>query len=173
MEYPEQSKSMYVVPWKIGEKFRVSQGNNTELSHRAEWNQEFAYDFALPMGAKIVATRAGTVIHVKDSNKDNTGKPREENSVSIQHSDGTVAQYIHIQHKGALVTHNQLVSQGDEIALSGNSGNSDGPHLHFHVLEGYCPLHDTSCKTIPVNFKNTDSPQEGLEENEIYTARNY
>ena len=168
--YPEQSSSPYTLPWGVGETYTVGQGNCTDHSHNQKWNQQFAYDFAMPTGTGIHATRGGIVISIEESFSDGTGKAREENEVSVQHNDGSVAQYIHLTTNGVLVELGQVVEQGELIALSGNSGNSTGPHLHFHVLDRFCPLQDTSCLTVPVNFKNTSFHENGLIEGKSYTA---
>lgn len=51
--------------------------------------------------------------------------------VYIQHPDGKETRYGHLSK--VLVSVGQTVSQGDRIALSGNSGVSTGPHLHFEI----------------------------------------
>lgn len=168
--YPKQSESPYILPWAIGERYKVTQGNCTKGSHNRKWNQQFAYDFEMSTGTAIHAVRGGVVISLEAGFSDGTGKSGEENEISIQHEDGSVAQYIHLTTNGVLVELEQVVEQGQLIGLSGNSGNSTGPHLHFHVLENFCPLGDTRCLTIPLNFKNTEFHENGLVEGKSYTA---
>jgi murein DD-endopeptidase MepM/ murein hydrolase activator NlpD len=53
----------------------------------------------------------------------------------IYHEDGTFAEYVHLKKDGAQVSVGDMVSAGDFIAYSGNTGWSSGPHLHFMVFQ--------------------------------------
>lgn len=165
--YPEESTSPYVLPYEVGSSYRVSQGNCTNGSHRTGTPDQYGYDFIMPIGTILIASRAGTVTRVVDSFMDNTGVPGEENVVGITHSDGSVALYFHIAENGAMVVSQQLVTQGDVIALSGNSGNSTEPHLHF-IVSG--PPGTGGVGTVPITFSNTDPHPNGLVAGEFYEA---
>lgn len=166
--YPNEVTSPYVLPYEAGTSHRVSQGNCTTGSHATGTPDQYAYDFIMPIGTIIIASRAGTVTRVMDSFADNTGVPGEENVVGITHADGSVALYFHLAQNGSMVALQQTVNIGDTIALSGNSGNSTEPHLHF-IVTG--PPGTGGVGTVPVTFNNTDPHPNGLQAGRSYTAR--
>ncbi len=169
--YPEQSNSLYILPWSVGETYTVGQGNCTNFSHRADINQQFAYDMLMPIGTRILASRAGVVIAIEQSFTDGTRVPGQENFVFVEHDDGSVARYIHLTTQGALVQLQDTVAQGDVIALSGDTGNSTEPHLHFDVLAGTaCSSNPRACNSLPITFRNTRLHVDGLVEGQSYTA---
>ena len=81
-------------------------------------------DWALPIGTAVVASNAGTV--TKAGWASGYGY-----AVYIKHADGRETRYAHLSK--VLVKVGQTVSQGQRIALSGNTGRSTGPHLHFEI----------------------------------------
>ncbi len=81
-------------------------------------------DWAVPIGTTVVASNAGTV--TKAGWASGYGY-----AVYIRHADGRETRYAHLSK--VLVKVGQTVSQGQRIALSGNSGRSTGPHLHFEI----------------------------------------
>ncbi len=62
------------------------------------------------------------------------------NYVMIDIGDGYSALYAHIKKGTVKVKEGDTVRKGQVIGLLGNSGNTDAPHLHFHVLRGKTPL---------------------------------
>lgn len=84
-------------------------------------------DFAVPIGTAVMASSGGTVIRAGWGSGYGY-------CVYIQHPDGKVTRYGHLSK--VLVKNGQQVSQGQKIALSGNTGISTGPHLHFEILVG-------------------------------------
>jgi murein DD-endopeptidase MepM/ murein hydrolase activator NlpD len=58
------------------------------------------------------------------------------NYIFIQHNDSSVAQYWHFKKGGVLVGTGDIITAGQLIGYSGNTGYSAFPHLHFEV-RGY------------------------------------
>ncbi|MFJ2262432.1 M23 family metallopeptidase [Streptomyces sp. NPDC087844] len=86
-------------------------------------------DFAVSSGTQVVAAHGGTV--VKTGGNGAGDGPAYGNAVVIKHSNGTYSQYAHLSRVD--VKAGQVVKTGQRIALSGNTGNSSGPHLHFEI----------------------------------------
>lgn len=82
-------------------------------------------DWATPTGTAVLASSGGTV--AKAGWGSGYGYV-----VYINHPDGRQTRYGHLSK--VLVSAGQTVSQGQKIALSGNTGVSTGPHLHFEIL---------------------------------------
>ena len=115
---------------------RVDQGQGGSFSHVDPQNR-YAVDFAAEEGTQVLAAREGLVMQV-ESDFDKAGLNREEyggraNFVRILHDDGSMALYAHLKTEGVLVRAGQRVRSGQQIGLSGNTGFTTGPHLHFAV----------------------------------------
>jgi len=82
-------------------------------------------DYAIPEGSRVFATADGTVKEVSQRNS-TSGQ-----TVVIDHGNGYETLYSHLSRIG--VRRGQQVRRGDIIALSGNSGLSLAPHLHYEV----------------------------------------
>lgn len=162
--YSDYTTSLYVVPWPAGASQKVGQGNCGPASHFGA--SKYAYDFDMPIGTQIAASRAGTVAEVVEDKKDGNGCASGENRIYIDHADGTRAGYFHLTENGALVSVGAAVTQGQVIALSGNTGCSGGPHLHFQV-----DVDRTSKLSIPVNFSNVGLNRRGLVSGKTYSAQ--
>ncbi|UCM88213.1 M23 family metallopeptidase [Streptomyces marincola] len=86
-------------------------------------------DFAVDVGTPVNAAHSGTV--VKAGGNGAGDGPAYGNAIVIKHDDDTYTQYAHLSEVDVEV--GEEVSTNDEIGLSGNSGNSSGPHLHFEI----------------------------------------
>jgi len=125
----------YLLPLRQSRN-RVDQGFGGQFSHQDEQNR-YALDFAADIGTPVLAARSGTVMQV-ESDFSKAGLKREKyggraNFVRIVHDDGSMALYAHLKAEGALVRVGQRVSAAQQIGLSGNTGFTTGPHLHFAV----------------------------------------
>jgi murein DD-endopeptidase MepM/ murein hydrolase activator NlpD len=104
-------------------------------------------------GTSIVAARSGTVIEVVRSF--GMGENREEfrpnaNFVRVLHHDGTWAEYAHLLQYTSNLSPGQWIEAGTPIGLSGNSGYTSGPHLHFVVQRN----DGTQTVSVPFSFTN-------------------
>ena len=104
-------------------EFPISQGYGVTTGTDA--NGHTGIDYACPEGTEILASADGVVMF---SQFDSTGYG---NAVIIQHNDGKSTVYAHLSKIN--VVQRQKVNQSDVIGLSGNTGNSTGPHLHFEA----------------------------------------
>ncbi|WP_251020558.1 M23 family metallopeptidase [Streptomyces sp. ISL-98] len=86
-------------------------------------------DFAVPTGTAVEAVHGGTV--VKSGPNGAGDGPAYGNAIVVKHDNNTYSQYAHLSRVD--VKPGQTVKTGQRIALSGNTGNSSGPHLHFEV----------------------------------------
>jgi murein DD-endopeptidase MepM/ murein hydrolase activator NlpD len=172
--FSEPASSPYVLPYAVGQGYRV----NRTFEHYTALNGGvglYAIDFGLPMHTPVHAARAGVVVAVEERFSDDDRADFHENWVMVRHADDTVARYIHLTRDGALVDVGDVVRQGQVVGLSGNSGPSNGPHLHFDVQTcgpnlppGYNRLPCGS--TVPVSFRNTERHGCGLDARRTYTA---
>ncbi|QDH69299.1 peptidoglycan DD-metalloendopeptidase family protein [Marilutibacter alkalisoli] len=125
----------YLMPLQQAEP-DIQQGYAGRFSHNDPQNRH-AVDFAAPIGTPVLAAREGVVMQV-ESDFDRAGLSMEKyggraNFIRILHDDGTMALYAHLREGGAHVRVGQRVRAGQVIGLSGNTGFTTGPHLHFVV----------------------------------------
>lgn len=134
-KFVEDSSYIYSLPFENRKKVFLIQGYDSKMSHKGE----VALDFKIKKQTKVCAAREGVVIAAReDSDKGGlkAANMSDGNHVSIKHDDGSVAHYWHLVKNGAFVNVGDTVTKGQEIGLSGNTGYSAFPHLHFEVI-GY------------------------------------
>lgn len=100
-------------------------------------------------GAEVIAVADATVVHVQDGLHEGTpgsfpaavtATTADGNSVVLDLGGGRHALYAHLKPGSIQVREGDRVTRGQLLGLVGNTGNSDAPHLHFHVMDGPSPL---------------------------------
>ena len=122
-------------PFAAGSDFPISQGFDGDTTHTNAPNQ-YAIDIVMPVGTPVLAARKGVVMEIEDDFHE--GKPEERyldraNRIRVLHDDGSMAVYAHLQPNSARIRPGARIPAGAWIANSGNTGFSNGPHLHFVV----------------------------------------
>ncbi len=136
MFYPENGVSPTVSKKSSGDgMWRYPMPNNKKVSSpfnphrwhpiRGIYRPHYGTDFTAPIGTKVYAPANGTVL------KTSYQRGGAGYYIIIKHAGGYSTVYMHLSK--ALVRTGQKVSQGQVIALSGNTGGSTGPHLHYEV----------------------------------------
>ncbi|MCX5741639.1 MAG: M23 family metallopeptidase [Proteobacteria bacterium] len=149
----EPSVYAYHLPFRKGLAFSVLQGFHGAFSHRG--SNEFAIDFDCPVATPVVAAREGVVV-ATNARALGSGTSRDYldykrvNFVLILHDDGTLGEYMHLAPSGIGVSPGQRVERGTELALSGNTGFSSTPHLHFQVMTA--AEDGVAARSFPVQF---------------------
>jgi murein DD-endopeptidase MepM/ murein hydrolase activator NlpD len=141
----------YRLPYGEGVSYPIIQGYGAKLSHVGA--EQYTLDFGMPVGTPVHAARDGVVVLFEDSHEG--GCLREEcsrlaNFVVVLHADGTTGEYFHLERGSVVVTLGQRVERGQLLALSGNTGYSSAPHLHFGV---YRTLPDGHTQSLPMRFE--------------------
>jgi murein DD-endopeptidase len=86
-------------------------------------------DFKAPVGTPSVSPKKGVVTRVNFGNFKYNG-----NCIEVQFTDGTLAKWLHMEKIS--VKEGQRVSAGTSIGLTGNTGRSTAPHLHYQLDKG-------------------------------------
>ncbi|WP_237386407.1 murein DD-endopeptidase MepM [Xenorhabdus sp. Sc-CR9] len=94
-------------------------------------------DFAMPIGTPVLAVGDGEVIVAKFDGA-------AGNFIAIRHGRQYTTRYMHL--RKLLVKPGQKVKRGERIALSGNTGRSTGPHLHFEFWDNQQPVNPLTAK---------------------------
>jgi murein DD-endopeptidase len=136
----ERIPQRLAIDWmRLGPDGRLFHGDSTS-------NANF-YDY----GAEVLAVAAGRVSDVKDGLPEYIGSSqRSTRNITIDNAGGNYvivdlghrrfALYAHLQTGSLKVKIGDTVRAGQVLALLGNSGNSDAPHLHFQLMDANSPL---------------------------------
>jgi hypothetical protein len=136
---------------KVGMDRRVMPENH--LSKNESW---YGY------GAEVIAVADGVVADVRDGIPDNVPLSPERavpitsetvggNYVMLRLAEGWYAFYAHLQPGSLRVKPGDRVRKGQVLGRLGNSGNSDAPHLHFHIASAASPL---GAEGLPFAFES-------------------
>ena len=144
----------YRLPYASGKGYRVLQGFGSRFSHTGL--ETYTVDFNMRVGTEVHAARGGTVVMLVEHNDKGCwerGCGRYANYLVILHDDGSTGEYYHLAKDGVLVEVGQEIERGQLIALSGNTGHTTMPHLHFGVYKA-----DSWGRTqsLPFEFSSRD-----------------
>ncbi|NGO71686.1 M23 family metallopeptidase [Streptomyces boncukensis] len=120
---PAPASGGYVLPVDgsyVSTGYKVGGGMWSSGSHTG-------VDFHAGMNTPVKSVAAGEVVEAGNGGA-------YGNNIVIKHKDGTYTQYGHLNSIGVSV--GQSVTAGQQIGLSGSTGNSSGPHLHFEARTG-------------------------------------
>ncbi len=141
------------MPWisPVSVEYRLGDGLRFREVHPVLGvpRMHYGQDFSVPYGTSVYATGNGTVIQ-SDWNSGGLG-----NCIVIDHGYGIHSIYGHLSN--IKVAEGIRIKRGDLIGLSGNTGVSSGPHLHYQI-EQY------GAHKNPVNFFNNDISVEEFNE---------
>ncbi len=122
----------------------VASGNITATMYYSNGSYHGALDYGIPVGTPVYAAADGVVL--KTANLATSYGTH----IVIQHAGGLQTWYAHGTSGSISVSPGQTVSRGQQIMKSGNTGNSQGPHLHFEVR--VAPYNYSNCRVDPRNY---------------------
>jgi hypothetical protein len=159
---------VYELPYQKGEHHRINQGYFGAFSHQIGSDTEYALDFDMPVGTVVCAAREGICVAARTDSTNGGPDPAFKicaNHVEIRHADGTYAEYVHLRTNGAIVHVGDVVKVGQPIAYSGNTGFSQGPHMHFAV---YIPRDGIKVQSMPTKFHTDFGISNSLQQGQVY-----
>lgn len=149
-------KNQLSLPFPKNKEYRIIQGYNDVFSHNTDYSRH-ALDFDLKIGDTICSADNGIVVGViKDYKHGGSSKKWKENDfsnfITIYHPhSGLFTQYVHLRHRGNFVKVGDHINKGEAIGISGMTGFTNTPHLHFNVL---IPKKGKTLISTPIVFEN-------------------
>ncbi len=129
------SRGVYVLPLRAAS---VTEVGSKGISPTHQGQMSNCIDFFVPEGTPVMAAADGVVVELKQSS-DTTGMELVDwdrgNHIELQHKLDEYTWYEHLQFNQVFVKMGESVKAGQVIALSGNTGFSEVPHLHFQVTQ--------------------------------------
>ena len=130
----------------------VTSGTITATAYYSSGKFHGAIDYGVPRGTVIMAAADGVVMTTANLTTS------YGTYVVIRHANGLQTIYGHGTYGSIVVKPGQTVKQGQKIMLSGNTGNSTGPHLHFEVrvapytYKSSATAYGQDCRVNPLNY---------------------
>lgn len=141
----------FAIDWvQLAPSGRLFEGPNSELS-------SYAY-----FGDPIYSVARGRVVSVRDGLPEQTpgslpSGPTVQtaggNHIVVKLAPKRFAFYAHLQPGSPRVEKGDRVRKGQVLGLLGNTGNTDGPHLHFHIMDGPSPLQSNGLPFVHPRFR--------------------
>ena len=120
----------------------------------------------------LYAVADGTVNFIQDGMLENSGNLHDAplvtandfggNYLVLEIGSGLYAYYCHVVPNSFLVNTGDEINEGDPIGLIGNSGNSDAPHLHFHISDGTDLFRATGVPFVLKSYTKIGNYETGL-----------
>ena len=117
----------YMWPEKASKKITSPFGKRSSPGGIGSTNHKGVDIGGVGYTTQVLASKAGTVIVSQYSNS-------YGNYVVVSHGSGNTTLYAHMSSRS--VSAGQYVQQGQVLGITGSTGNSTGPHLHFEITEG-------------------------------------
>lgn len=160
----KQRKNTFHIPFQKDTTVLICQSPDGPLTTHQD--KPYAIDFCVPEKTPILAARDGVVTEVVQEFKQGGWKEELKNKanfINILHDDGLITRYVHLYFDSAKVSVGERVKANQIIGLVGMTGYTNGPHLHFELIEpkeGFVP-HQSFFHTInPLFVKNIGQPIE-------------
>jgi murein DD-endopeptidase MepM/ murein hydrolase activator NlpD len=128
----DDSSFVYHLPYEENTAHLLVQGYFSMYTHK----HRAALDFKMKKGTKVCAAKGGIVVRLKEDGDKGGADIKYRsygNYIVIQHEDSTRTGYWHLKYNSVFVNVGDTVQQGQIIGLSGKTGYTYFPHLHFIV----------------------------------------